>query len=106
MSQVEYYEAGDYNAACSMCGRKFKASQLVKNWQGQYRCVIHNDTRNAQDFVRAVPDIQTPPWVQPPNTTYANFCTPNGQSAVPGQAEPGCMIPGYLSPSYNSASPI
>ena len=64
--RADYYKAGDYNAACSMCGAKRKASQLVLNWQGQYRCPEHNETRHPQDFVRAVPDVQSVPWSQNP----------------------------------------
>lgn len=37
---------------------------MVKNWQGMFRCPEHNDTRHPQDFVRAVPDVMTPPWTQ------------------------------------------
>lgn len=84
--QPDYLELGDWNAACSMCGRKRKASELVKNWQGMYRCPEHNEPRQPQDFVRPVPDIQTPPWVQPkPDPTYAqptNFITTSGNASV------------------------
>lgn len=63
--QADFLELGDWNSVCSMCGRKRKASQLVRHWQGMYRCPEHSEVRHSQDFVRAVPDIQTPPWVQP-----------------------------------------
>ena len=64
--RADYLDLGDWNALCSMCGRKRKASTMVKNWQGQWRCPEHNEPRQPQDFVRGVPDIQTPPWTQPP----------------------------------------
>src|SRR3990167_7801756 len=63
---ADHLKLGDYNAACSMCGRKRTASTLVKKWQGMYRCPDHNEPRHPQEFVRAVPDMQTPPWTQPP----------------------------------------
>ena len=65
MGRADFYKEGDWNAACSMCGRKRKASTMVKNWQGMWRCPEHNDTRHPQDFVKALPEITTPPWVQP-----------------------------------------
>lgn len=99
MGRADYYSEGDYNAVCSMCGFKFKASELSKNWQGMYRCFKCNEPRQPQDFVRAVPDIQTPPWVQPWTPTYRALCFPNDTSAVPGYMTPGCAIPGYLSPA-------
>lgn len=67
MGQADYLELGQWNARCSMCGFKRKSGTLVKNWQGMWRCPIHNEPRQPQDFVRAVPDVQTPPWVQPLN---------------------------------------
>lgn len=103
---ADYLDLGSWNASCSMCGGVFKAFQLRKHWQGQYRCDRCWEARNAQDFVRATPDVQTPPWTQLTNYTAQTFCTPNGCSAVPGQAEPGCAYPGYLSPAYNSSSDI
>jgi hypothetical protein len=77
-----------------MCGCKRKASMLVKNWQGQWRCPEHNEPRQPQDFVRGVPDNQSVPWQQPPRSTYTSFCSFNGQSSIPGLAIPGCEIPG------------
>lgn len=66
----DFFAEGDWNIACSMCGRKRKASELVKNWQGMYRCPEHNDERHPQDFVRAAPDVQTVPYAQIPTQIY------------------------------------
>lgn len=106
MGKSDYYKPGDYNAICSMCGFKRKASELVKNWQGQYRCPEHNEPRHPQDFVRAVQDVQTPPWVQPPSDVFVSECFPNDKTAIPGRAIPGCMIPGYISPLFDPSLPL
>lgn len=92
--RADYLELGDWNASCSMCGRKRKASQLVRNWQGLYRCPEHNEIRQPQDFVRNVKDVMSVPWSQPQEDTYVLLCTINGRSAIPGWAYPGCSIPG------------
>jgi hypothetical protein len=92
--RADYLALGDWNAACSMCGRKRKGSQLVKNWQGLWRCPEHNEIRQPQDFVRAIPDIVTPPFFQGEYDINIQVCTFNGISAIPGQALPGCSIPG------------
>lgn len=63
--KADYYAPGDWNAVCYECGRKFKASQLRRYWQGYYLCEKHWNTRQPQDFARGIPDVQTPPWVQP-----------------------------------------
>lgn len=89
-----YFEPGTWNAECSICARKMKANQMVKNWQGFYRCPDCNEPRNAQDFVKGVVDDVTVPWSQPPTSTYITFCSFNGQSAFPGFATPGCSVPG------------
>lgn len=94
MGRADNLELGTWNAACSLCGAKRKANQLVKNWQGFYRCPEHNEPRQSQDFVRGVEDKMGVPWSQPPNDIEIFFCTLNGQSAIPGVAFPGCMIPG------------
>ena len=102
--RADYLELGDWNAVCFQCGRKRKASTLVKHWQGYYVCPDHNEPRQPQDFVRAVPDVQTPPWTQPrPGYTYAARCSPNGSTAYPGDAIPGCVMPSYISPMFDSS---
>jgi len=105
--RADFLELGDWNAVCYQCGRKRKASMLKLHWQGYYVCPEHWEPRQPQDFVRSVPDVQTPPWAQPmPADLFGTMCTPNGQSAVPGEAEPGCAYPAYLSPMYNPDSDI
>lgn len=92
--RADYLKLGDFNADCSMCGNKRKASELVKNWQGMWRCPEHNEVRQPQDFVRGLPDRQTPPWNQPPSEIFVFICDLNSISAFPGYALPGCMLPG------------
>lgn len=91
--RADYYLEGDFNAACSMCGRKRKASMMVKNWQGFWRCPEHNEPRHPQDFVRGVQDIVTVPWAQPQEDGAIWVCTYNGISAIPDLATPNCSIP-------------
>lgn len=72
---ADFLELGDWNTVCYQCGFKAKASQLERNWQGYYVHPHHNEPRQPQDFVRGVPDTQTPPWTQPRPTavyTYTN----------------------------------
>ena len=71
MGRASYLLLGDWNVVCYQCGFKRKAGSLEKNWQGYYVCPEHNEPRQAQDFVRAIPDIQQVPWSQPsPTVTY------------------------------------
>lgn len=63
--RADYLVLGDWNAVCGECGKKFKASMLKHHWQGYYVCPRCWEPRQPQDFVRAMPDLQTVPWAQP-----------------------------------------
>ncbi len=62
---ADYLALGDWNALCDMCGKKFKASELQERWDKAMVCKDDWEPRHPQDFVRGVPDIQTPPWTRP-----------------------------------------
>jgi hypothetical protein len=91
---ADFFAPGDFNARCSMCGAKEKASKMVKNWQGLYRHPRCNEPRQPQDFVRGVQDIQAPPWTQRYEDNNVNICTWNSQSAIVGWAGAGCAVVG------------
>lgn len=62
---MDGYRAGDWLAVCDRCGRELYASQLFREWTGLRVCRPCFDYRHPQDFVRGVPDKQTPPWTRP-----------------------------------------
>jgi len=99
--RADYLYLGDWNAVCFECGRKRKASTMKQHWQGYYVCPEHWEPRQPQDFVRSMPDVQTPPWTQEPNSTLINYCSFNGRSAVAGVGVGGCAICGFVSPMFN-----
>lgn len=55
---------GDWNALCDQCGRKFKASDLRKRWDGFMVCEQDWEPRHPQDFIRPVKDEQRVPWTR------------------------------------------
>ena len=71
--RADFLALGDWNAACSMCGKKRKASTLVRNWQGLYRCPEHNEPRQPQDYVRGVKDDMSVPWAQIEQIQFVTF---------------------------------
>lgn len=103
---ADYLALGDWNAVCSMCGAKFKASQLIKHWQGLYRCERCWEPRQPQDFVRGIPDNPAAPWVQKPVDVFVDVVSPNMITAIPRRAEPGRTKPGYISPMYDPSQPL
>lgn len=97
--RADYYAPGDWNAVCFECGMKRKAGTLIRNWKGYWVCPEHWEPRQAQDFVRAIPEKPAPPWIQPPSDTFLNpGCFPNDRTAIPDLAIPGCVIPNNLAP--------
>ena len=95
MPNADFYDSGSWNAYCSMCNGTYKASELKKHWQGMWRCHKCWEPRNAQDFVKAGPPDEPPPFIQPPNDVFVeDICTLNNRSGIPDYATPGCAIPG------------
>lgn len=106
MGEADYLALGDWNINCSMCGRKMKASEAVKNWQGQWRCPKDNEPRQPQDYVRGVPENQTPPFTQIAGTSFVGICSPTDSSAIPHRAIPSCFKPGFISPLADFSGPF
>jgi hypothetical protein len=84
MGRADFLRLGDWNTVCYQCGFKRKGSYLVRNWQGYFVCPEHNEPRQPQDFVKAVPDMQMPPFVQrTPGLIYSYTQT----ATFPNQAD-------------------
>lgn len=101
--RADFLRLGDWNATCYFCGRKRKASDMRKQWQGFYVCIEEWEPRPAQDFVRGVPDKMAAPWQQAPSTDkIVTVCDYGTSSAIPSYAGPGCMTPSRnVPPNYS-----
>ena len=65
MAKTTRYAKGDYNVICDYSGRKVKASECKKTWDGFF---VHKDywePRHPQDFVRGTVDEQKVPIARP-----------------------------------------
>jgi hypothetical protein len=93
MGQADFLSLGDWNAACSMCGHKFKASELRRHWQGMYRCKKCWEPRHPQDFVKSVKDDMSVPWSQPRTDDDVEICSLNGQTSFADMAIADCSTP-------------
>ena len=73
MSYIARYDKGDWIALCDVCGRKYKASNLKKRWDGLMCCDHDWEIRQPQDFVRGIADTQIAPWLrsEPSNSFVA-----------------------------------
>ena len=100
MGQADYLRVGDWNVRCDRCGRKRKGSELKLQWNGLWVCPEHWEMRQPQDFVKAIQERPTPPYVRNPADVYIQYCTPNGRTAIAGFAVAGCAIAGYRDPAF------
>lgn len=56
---------GNWNALCDSCGRKFKANQLQKRWDGLMVCQEDWEQRHPQDLLRVQREQISVPWARP-----------------------------------------
>ena len=102
---ADYLKLGDHNAYCSMCGAKFKASELLKHWQGQYRCTRCWEPRHPQDYARGVPDNPSVPWSQPPLEIDVVGCDYPGKTCYASMALADCATCDFVLPNAQEAMP-
>ena len=83
----DFFRLGDWNARCDQCYLKCKASEMFLRWDNCrvcYRCI---EIRNPQDFVKGIPDVQSPPWTRPtPPPTFAS-----GGTGATGSSDGGAL---------------
>lgn len=100
-SEADTLNLGDWNAICFRCGSKFKASTMIKNWQGFYTCQRCFEPRQSQDFATGIKEVTTPPWTQPPpKDKFTLFCGPNDRTAIAGVGIAGCIVAGLIDAAY------
>lgn len=90
--QGDWYKAGDYNAICDICGFRFKASQLKKNWKNEYVCEADFELRHPQEFIRVRPEKIAVPWSRPEGEDdFLFICYIWARSAYADLGEADCM---------------
>jgi hypothetical protein len=65
MSRGWSFKSGDWNFTCDVCGKKLKASEGRKRWDGFMVCSQDWEPRQSLDFVKAGPDKIGLPWSRP-----------------------------------------
>lgn len=97
-----YWVNGDWNAICDCCGFKFKASQLRKDWKGEYRCMSCWETRHPQELLRVPKDDPSVPWARPddedPEEVFICWIWMRSAYADLGTAD--CMRADYTPQTY------
>lgn len=95
-----WLDLGNWNAICDICGLKFKASELQKDWRGLMVDKGCFEQRHPQDFLRVRSDDPSVPWTRPQgsNILIGPACFLWDQSAFTGLGVCGCAITGKTFP--------
>lgn len=103
------YKKGQWRAWCQVCGRPLLSDDIVRRWDNLLVGPECWEPRHPQEYLKVRPETSGKlPWrapepstadgspsypALPPGVPAADFCTPQGRSAIPGEGIPGCMIP-------------
>lgn len=99
MAQDWGFISGNWHLICDVCGKKIRASESKKRWDGFIVCPDDWETRQPQDFIRVTPDNISVPFSRPePEDTYIGLT-----GAIVGQAIVGRAIVGEY--TYTSDPP-
>ena len=100
--QGDYYKPGDWNAICDICGFRFKASELAKNWKNEYVCKADWEPRHPQTYIRVPTENIAVPWSRPEGEdVYIDICYLWERSGYANLATAGCAMAGYAPASYD-----
>lgn len=100
--QGDYYKPGDWNAICDICGFRFKASELIKNWKNEYVCRADFEPRHPQTYIKVPDEHVGTPWARPEGEdVYIDICYLWERSAYAGLATAGCAQAGFVPSSYD-----
>lgn len=72
----DYLDLGTWDVMCAYCGRKRKATELVRDREfayGLWACPEHADFKHPQDFARGVKDDMSVPFAQPPVVSFVEL---------------------------------
>ena len=98
-----YYSVDNWNLICDVCGKKIKASQSRKRWDGLIVCEDDYEFRHPQDFIKTKADKQSVPFSRPRSTdTFVEVtwalntltCAPLGLFGIADMGTAGCAITG------------
>ncbi len=95
-----WLKLGDYNSICDSCGRKFKASSMLKRWDGLFVCKEDYEIKHPQLSLRVHGDKQSVPIPRPDTIqdTFINSCNIINSQGLSGTSVAGCAISGGVAP--------
>jgi len=88
---------GNWNALCDSCGRKFKALDLKRRWDGLMVCKDDYELRHESDFLRVQKEKITVEFSRPypaTDTFISYICSVSGRYAMADVGTADCMVVG------------
>jgi len=72
---INYYKQGTWNIVCYVCGKKYKANEVKKRWDGAYVCSKDYERRHDLDLLKVQPEHNNVKFVRPYPTqdSFVNF---------------------------------
>lgn len=91
--RTTWWQSGQYNTICDVCGFKMKSTDLRRRWDGLMVCQDDYETQHPQERIRPIPDQVKLPWTRPEGTdTFGSTSLVNGnlvttnESTIPSGA--------------------
>ena len=75
MGRADYWKEGDWNAICDTCGAKYKASQLLLQWDNFRVCRGCWDPKHPQELQLPIPPPAVPAWTRPNTELFTELAT-------------------------------
>ncbi len=95
-----YFQSGEWNVICALCGKKMKSGDIRKRWDGIYVCPEDYERRNILDFIRSVGEEGTPPFTSPePADQFVTVIYLQNRQGIAGLAIAGVAKAGYYNPN-------
>lgn len=82
MGRADYMKLGDWNALCDRCQRKYKASQLRKEWTGFMVCKKCYEPRHPQEFLKGRKEDENVSWTRPDSNADTSVTTVDGNLLI------------------------
>ena len=100
---------GEWNVICDMCGRRFKASEVRKNWKGLMVCPEDWEPRHVLDFFRLPGEKIDVPFARtdnkPEKFAVTIRCTATTRLGIVDLGVTDCMVVGLTTGVPDSTFP-
>jgi hypothetical protein len=93
MSTEWAYIPGNQWCICTVCGFKYRRSDMRLRWDNVWACPEDWETRQPQDYVKSIPDvIVVYPQLPPPTDEFIEVCSLTGRQGIADYGTADCAL--------------